>query len=158
MSLIDVVITSLVALRGNFLRTLLTMLGIIIGIASVIALTAAGAGAQQGLDLLAKVFVDPGAGDGATPPAEPAACPRRTRPGTGSRRSHGRGTARCRHGRLEHGPRPAAGHHPARATGRDRAGLTTRPSPPVTGTTRTSKGYFRQDGTIEVIRQGAVAL
>ena len=49
MSLIDVFITSLVALRGNFLRTLLTMLGIIIGIASVIALTAAGAGAQQGV-------------------------------------------------------------------------------------------------------------
>ncbi len=49
MSLIDVFITSLVALRGNFLRTLLTMLGIIIGIASVITLTAAGAGAQQGV-------------------------------------------------------------------------------------------------------------
>ena len=49
MSLLDVFITSLVALRSNFLRTLLTMLGIIIGIASVIALTAAGEGAQQGV-------------------------------------------------------------------------------------------------------------
>ena len=49
MSLLDVFITALVALRSNFLRTLLTMLGIIIGIASVIALTAAGEGAQQGV-------------------------------------------------------------------------------------------------------------
>ncbi len=49
MSLIDVFVTALVALRSNFLRTLLTMLGIIIGIASVIALTAAGEGAQQGV-------------------------------------------------------------------------------------------------------------
>ena len=49
MTLIDVVITALVALRSNFLRTLLTMLGIIIGIAAVITLTAAGAGAQQGV-------------------------------------------------------------------------------------------------------------
>ncbi len=49
MSLIDVFLTALVALRSNFLRTLLTMLGIIIGIASVIALTAAGEGAQQGV-------------------------------------------------------------------------------------------------------------
>jgi putative ABC transport system permease protein len=49
LSLIDVLITSLVALRSNILRTLLTMLGIIIGIASVITLTAAGEGAQQGV-------------------------------------------------------------------------------------------------------------
>ena len=49
MSLIDVFVTALVALRSNFLRTLLTMLGIIIGIASVITLTAAGEGAQQGV-------------------------------------------------------------------------------------------------------------
>ena len=49
MSLLDIFGTSLVALRSNFLRTLLTMLGIIIGIASVITLTAAGAGAQQGV-------------------------------------------------------------------------------------------------------------
>jgi putative ABC transport system permease protein len=46
---IDVVITALVALRSNFLRTLLTMLGIIIGIAAVIALTATGEGAKQGV-------------------------------------------------------------------------------------------------------------
>ncbi len=76
MSLIDVFITSLVALRGNFLRTLLTMLGIIIGIASVIALTAAGAGAQQGVASRIKglgsnlLFVNPYS---ATPPGGIAA-------------------------------------------------------------------------------------
>jgi putative ABC transport system permease protein len=75
-SLFDVVITSLVALRGNFLRTLLTMLGIIIGIASVIALTAAGAGAQQGVASRIKglgsnlLFVNPYS---ATPPGGIAA-------------------------------------------------------------------------------------
>jgi putative ABC transport system permease protein len=50
MTLVDVVITSLVALRSNILRTLLTMLGIIIGISAVITLTAAGQGAQQGVN------------------------------------------------------------------------------------------------------------
>ncbi len=49
MSLLDIFITALIALRSNFLRTMLTMLGIIIGIASVISLTAAGEGAQQGV-------------------------------------------------------------------------------------------------------------
>ncbi len=49
MSLIDVFLTSLAALRSNILRTLLTMLGIIIGISAVITLTAAGEGAQQGV-------------------------------------------------------------------------------------------------------------
>ena len=49
MSLLDIFVTALIALRSNFLRTLLTMLGIIIGIASVIALTAAGEGAQEGV-------------------------------------------------------------------------------------------------------------
>jgi putative ABC transport system permease protein len=49
MTLIDVIITSLTALRSNILRTLLTMLGIIIGISAVITLTAAGEGAQQGV-------------------------------------------------------------------------------------------------------------
>ena len=49
MSPIDTIITALNALRSNILRTLLTMLGIIIGIAAVIALTAAGQGAQKGV-------------------------------------------------------------------------------------------------------------
>ncbi|MDE3095699.1 MAG: ABC transporter permease [Chloroflexota bacterium] len=49
MSIIDVVFTAIGALRTNILRTLLTMLGIIIGISAVITLTAAGEGAQQGV-------------------------------------------------------------------------------------------------------------
>ena len=49
MSIIDVFLTALTAMRTNFLRTLLTMLGIIIGIAAVITGTAAGEGAQQGV-------------------------------------------------------------------------------------------------------------
>ncbi|MDP9235816.1 MAG: ABC transporter permease [Chloroflexota bacterium] len=49
MTILDVIITSLTALRSNILRTLLTMLGIIIGISAVITLTAAGQGAQQGV-------------------------------------------------------------------------------------------------------------
>jgi putative ABC transport system permease protein len=49
MSIVDVFLTALTAMRTNFLRTLLTMLGIIIGIAAVITGTAAGEGAQQGV-------------------------------------------------------------------------------------------------------------
>jgi len=49
MSIIDVFITALTSMRSNILRTLLTMLGIIIGIAAVITGTAAGEGAQQGV-------------------------------------------------------------------------------------------------------------
>jgi putative ABC transport system permease protein len=49
MTLADVLITALSALRSNLLRTLLTMLGIVIGIAAVITLTAASEGAQQGV-------------------------------------------------------------------------------------------------------------
>ncbi len=49
MTLIDVLGTALAALTSNLVRTLLTMLGIIIGIAAVITLTAASEGAQQGV-------------------------------------------------------------------------------------------------------------
>ncbi|MGD0114882.1 MAG: ABC transporter permease [Dehalococcoidia bacterium] len=49
MSPTEVIITALIALRSNIMRTLLTMLGIIIGISAVIVLTAAGQGAQQGV-------------------------------------------------------------------------------------------------------------
>ena len=49
MTLIDVLGTALAALASNLVRTLLTMLGIIIGIAAVITLTAASEGAQQGV-------------------------------------------------------------------------------------------------------------
>jgi putative ABC transport system permease protein len=63
---LDVFITALTAMRSNLLRTLLTMLGIIIGIAAVITLTAASEGAQKGVTDQIKglgsnlVFVRPG--------------------------------------------------------------------------------------------------
>ena len=68
MSPTDVVMTALIALRSNILRTLLTMLGIIIGISAVITLTAAGQGAQKGVANRIKglgsnlVFIQPGNG------------------------------------------------------------------------------------------------
>ncbi len=49
MTLADILVTALKAMSSNLMRTLLTMLGIIIGIAAVIALTAASEGAQQGV-------------------------------------------------------------------------------------------------------------
>ena len=49
MTLADILFTALKAMSSNILRTLLTMLGIVIGIAAVIALTAASEGAQQGV-------------------------------------------------------------------------------------------------------------
>ena len=67
MTLVDVLMTAVSALTSNLLRTLLTMLGIVVGIAAVIMLTAASEGAQQGVgerirglgsDLM---FVRPGA-------------------------------------------------------------------------------------------------
>src|SRR5207253_7740734 len=66
MSPTDVILTALIALRSNVLRTLLTMLGIIIGISAVITLTAAGQGAQKGVTDRIKglgsnlIFVQPG--------------------------------------------------------------------------------------------------
>ena len=68
MSPTDVVMTALIALHSNILRTLLTMLGIIIGISAVITLTAAGQGAQKGVANRIKglgsnlVFIQPGNG------------------------------------------------------------------------------------------------
>ncbi len=49
MTLADVFLTALASMTSNVLRTLLTMLGIIIGIGAVITLTAASEGAQQGV-------------------------------------------------------------------------------------------------------------
>ena len=49
MTLFDILLTAVKAMSSNLLRTMLTMLGIIIGIAAVIALTAASEGAQQGV-------------------------------------------------------------------------------------------------------------
>jgi putative ABC transport system permease protein len=50
MKLIKLVKTALTALRVNVLRSFLTMLGIIIGVAAVIIMVAMGAGAQQKVD------------------------------------------------------------------------------------------------------------
>jgi putative ABC transport system permease protein len=49
MTIVDLFLTSLTAMRTNLLRTFLTMLGIIIGVGAVIILTAATEGAQQGI-------------------------------------------------------------------------------------------------------------
>ena len=49
MTLFDVLLIALKSLSSNLIRTLLTMLGIIIGIAAVITLTAASEGAQRGV-------------------------------------------------------------------------------------------------------------
>jgi putative ABC transport system permease protein len=49
MTLVDVLLSAMTALRSHVLRTFLTMLGIIIGVGAVIVLTAASEGAQQGV-------------------------------------------------------------------------------------------------------------
>ncbi len=50
MSLWDATLAALVAVRANVLRSVLTALGIIIGVAAVIAMVSVGAGAQQRID------------------------------------------------------------------------------------------------------------
>jgi putative ABC transport system permease protein len=68
-TIIDVFLSSLAALRSNVLRTFLTMLGIIIGVGAVIVLTAASEGAQQGVGERIRslgsnlMFIRPGAPD-----------------------------------------------------------------------------------------------
>jgi len=47
MSLVDTLLSAFVSLRANILRTVLTTLGIIIGVAAVIAMVGVGAGAEQ---------------------------------------------------------------------------------------------------------------
>ncbi len=72
MTIVDIFISAVNALRTNVLRTILTMLGIIIGVGAVILLTAASEGAQQGVGERIRglgsnlMFVRPGA-PGATP-------------------------------------------------------------------------------------------
>ncbi|HEX8945953.1 MAG TPA: ABC transporter permease, partial [Gemmatimonadaceae bacterium] len=53
---LEVIRVALAALRANLLRSALTMLGIVIGIAAVIAMIALGNGAQQSVrDRIAKL-------------------------------------------------------------------------------------------------------
>ena len=67
MTLADILLTAIKSLTSNVLRSLLTMLGIIIGIAAVITLTAASEGTQQGVGDQIRglgsnlMFVKPGA-------------------------------------------------------------------------------------------------
>ncbi len=69
MTIIDIFLSAVTALRTNVLRTFLTMLGIIIGVGAVIVLTAASEGAQQGVGERIRglgsnlMFVRPGAPD-----------------------------------------------------------------------------------------------
>ena len=69
MTLADVLLTAFKALTSNVLRSLLTMLGIIIGIAAVITLTAASEGTQQGVGDRIRglgsnlMFIEPGAAE-----------------------------------------------------------------------------------------------
>jgi len=66
MIIVDTLLSALLQLSANKLRTSLTMLGIIIGVGAVIALMAAGQGAQQGVTSQVAglgsnlVFVQPG--------------------------------------------------------------------------------------------------
>ena len=50
MSLFESILVAITALRTNLMRSILTMLGIIIGVAAVITMVAMGAGAQQEID------------------------------------------------------------------------------------------------------------
>jgi putative ABC transport system permease protein len=50
MSLLEAVLVAITALRTNVMRSMLTMLGIIIGVAAVITMVAMGAGAQREVD------------------------------------------------------------------------------------------------------------
>ena len=52
MSLLDVLRTAAFALRGNWMRSALTSLGVIIGIAAVIVMVSVGQGTQREIDKL----------------------------------------------------------------------------------------------------------
>jgi putative ABC transport system permease protein len=68
MTIVDLFLTAFSAMRTNLLRTFLTMLGIIIGVAAVLILTAATEGAQQGIGQRIRglgsdlMFIRPGQG------------------------------------------------------------------------------------------------
>ena len=111
--------TALRALRANLFRTVLTLLGIVIGVASVIAMLAIGDGAKQAvLDRISAMgtnllLVRPGA---RRPRAAPAAARRHA--GAGGRRRHRRAAQRAgrrararrqRHGALRQLRLPDAG-------------------------------------------------
>lgn len=71
MNVSDIVRTAVFALRGNWMRSALTSLGVIIGIAAVIVMVSVGQGTQQEIDKLVsglgskRLDISPGAGRGA---------------------------------------------------------------------------------------------
>lgn len=72
----ELVSSAIAALKGNLLRTLLTMLGIIIGIASVILIISLGEGATASISGQLSsfgtntIFISPGSGEGAPGPQQ----------------------------------------------------------------------------------------
>ncbi|WP_374012240.1 ABC transporter permease [Pseudoxanthomonas koreensis] len=70
MTFSDIVRTAIFALRGNWMRSALTSLGVIIGIAAVIVMVSVGQGTQQEIDKLVsglgsqRLDISPGAGRG----------------------------------------------------------------------------------------------
>jgi len=70
MSFLDILRTAAFALRGNWMRSALTSLGVIIGIAAVIVMVSVGQGTQQEIDKLVsglgsqRLDISPGAGRG----------------------------------------------------------------------------------------------
>ncbi len=71
MNFIDILRTAIHALRGNWMRSALTSLGVIIGIAAVIVMVSVGQGTQREIDSLVsglgsqRLDISPGAGRGA---------------------------------------------------------------------------------------------
>jgi putative ABC transport system permease protein len=71
MKFIDILRTAIYALRGNWMRSALTSLGVIIGIAAVIVMVSVGQGTQREIDKLVsglgsqRLDINPGAGRGA---------------------------------------------------------------------------------------------
>src|SRR5688500_12755877 len=69
-SFLDILRTAILALRGNWMRSALTSLGVIIGIAAVIVMVSVGQGTQAEIDKLVsglgsqRLDVSPGAGRG----------------------------------------------------------------------------------------------
>ena len=70
MSFLDILRTAILALRGNWMRSALTSLGVIIGIAAVIVMVSVGQGTQAEIDKLVsglgsnRLDISPGSGRG----------------------------------------------------------------------------------------------
>ena len=75
MTFLDILRTAFFALRGNWMRSALTSLGVIIGIAAVIVMVSVGQGTQREIDKMVsglgsqRLDISPGARRGAGPGA-----------------------------------------------------------------------------------------